>query len=105
MSEVKVEHWNSEMDGPLNEENMTKKINSQGYSCVKYTFPAGTASADHTHDVAKKDGILAGQFKFATSEKEVILQAGDILGIPVGLLHNESVVGNDSVIMFDATKM
>lgn len=105
MSEVQVHHWNTEIDGPLNEENMTKKINSQGFSCAKYTFPIGTAFPNHTHDVLKKDGILAGQFKFATSENEFILQAGDILDIPVGLMHNESVVGSDEVIFFDATKI
>lgn len=106
MSELKVEHWDSERDGPLNDENMTKKVEAQGYSCVKYTFPAGTASADHSHDVPRKDAILAGQFKFAIPGKEeVILQPGDILDIPVGLVHNESVFGNDAVTFIDATKL
>jgi len=105
MPELNIEHWNTEIDGPLNEENMTKKINSQGYSCAKYTFPSGAAFPEHTHDVPKKDAILAGQLKFATSEKEVILQAGDVLDIPAGLVHSESVFGSDAVIFLDATKM
>ncbi|XP_078372591.1 uncharacterized protein LOC144656223 [Oculina patagonica] len=105
MSEIKVEHWDSERDGQLNEENMAKKVKSQGYSCNKLTFPSGAGFPDHSHDVAKKDAILAGQLKFTMSGKEVILQPGDILDIPVGLVHSEAVFGNDALTFFDATKL
>lgn len=105
MSEIKVEQWDSERDGQLNEENMAKKIKSQGYSCKKYTFQSGFAFPDHSHDVAKKDAILSGQLKFATSGKEVVLQPGDILDIPVGMVHSEAVFGNDALTFFDATKL
>ena len=105
MSEINVEHWDGEKDGELNEENMEKKIKSQGYSCQKMTFPAGMASPDHSHDVDKKDAILSGQLKFTTSGKEVILQPGDILDIPVGLVHSEAVFGNDAMTLFDATRL
>lgn len=36
--------------------------------------------------------------------KEVILQPGDMIEVPAGALHNASVVGNDPVVFFDATK-
>ena len=99
MSELKVEHWNSEKDGPLNETSMRIKLKSQGYSCITYTFPPGTDFPDHTHSVCKKDSIISGQFRFAMLGKEVILQPGDML-----VVHNASVVGKESVVFFDATK-
>ena len=56
-SELQVEKWNTETDGPLNEASMRRKLKSQGYSCIKYTFPPGIDFPDHTHNVSKKDLI------------------------------------------------
>ena len=105
MSELKVEHWNSEKDGPLNETSMRNKLKSQGYSCSRYTFPPGTDFPDHTHSVSKKDSIISGQFRFAMLGNEVILQPGDMVVVPAGVVHNASVIGKESVIFFDATKL
>ena len=105
MSELKVEHWNSEKDGPLNETSMRNKLKSQGYSCTRYTFPPGTDFPDHTHSVSKKDSIISGQFRFAMLGNEVILRPGDMVVVPAGVVHNASVVGKESVIFFDATKL
>jgi len=104
MSELKVEQWNSDKDGPLNETSMRNKLKSQGYSCTRYTFPPGTDFPDHTHSVSKKDSIISGQFRFAMLGKEVILQPGDMVVVPAGVVHNASVVGKESVVFFDATK-
>lgn len=104
MSKLEVEKWNTERDGPLNETSMRNKLKSQGYSCIKYTFFAGTDFPDHTHSVSKKDSIISGKFRFAMYGKEVILQPGDMIEVPAGALHNASVVGNDPVVFFDATK-
>ena len=57
MSGLQVEKWNTEIDGPLNEASMRRKLKSQGYSCIKYTFPPGTDFPDHTHNASKKDSI------------------------------------------------
>ena len=93
-----------ETDGPLNEASMRRKLKSQGYSCIKYTFPPGTDFPDHTHNVSKKDSIIAGQFRFAMKGREVILQPGDMIEVPAGVVHNASVIGSESVVFFDATK-
>lgn len=104
MSQLKVEKWNTETDGPLNEKSMGNKLKSQGYSFTRYTFPPGTDFPDHTHGVSKKDSIIAGKFRFAMFGKEVILQPGDMIEVPAGVVHNASVIGSDSVVFFDATK-
>ena len=104
MSELKVEHWNNESDGPLNENNMRDKLKSQGYSCTRYTFPPGANFPNHTHSITKKDSIISGQFRFAMFGKEVILQPGDMVVVPAGVVHNASVVGKEPVVFFDATK-
>ena len=86
MSGLQVEKWNTETDGPLNVASMRRKLKSQGYSCIKYTFPPGTDFPDHTHNVSKKDSIIAGQFRFAMKGREVILQPGDPGGGHLGIL-------------------
>lgn len=104
MPELRVEKWDSERDGPINEKSMRDKLKSQGYSCTRYTFPPGTDFPDHTHSVSKKDSIISGQFRFAMYGKEVVLKPGDMVVVPAGVVHNASVVGNESVVFFDATK-
>ena len=104
MSKLKVEHWDSARDGTLTEENMRKKLKLQGYSCTRYIFPPGTDFPDHTHGITKKDSIVSGQFRFSIFGKEVILQPGDMVEVPAGVVHNASVVGSDSVVFFDASR-
>ena len=47
---------------------------------------------------------IAGQFRFAMKGREVILQPGDMIEVPAGVVHNASVIGSESVVFFDATK-
>lgn len=99
-----VEHWSEKTDGPLNEANMRKKLAAEGYKCIKYVFSPGTDFPDHTHSETKKDAILEGQFRFAMFGKEVILQPGDIVEVPRGVVHNATVVSSQPAVFFDTTK-
>ncbi|CAH3187987.1 unnamed protein product, partial [Porites evermanni] len=51
------------------------------------------------------DSIIAGQFRFAMKGREVILQPGNMIEVPAGVVHNASVIGSESVVFFDATKV
>ena len=101
MSGLQVEKWNTETDGPLNEASMRRKL--KGYSCIKYTFPPGTDFPDHTHNVSKKDSIIAGQFRFAMKGREVILQPGDMIEVPAGVVHNASVIEVPAGVVHNAS--
>ena len=103
-SKLKLEHWDPEKDGELTAHNMKCKLESQGYSCIQYTFPPGTDFPDHTHGYTKKDAIVAGQFRFTMFGQTVVLQPGDMMEVPKGAVHNAAVVGNEDVIFFDSTK-
>lgn len=104
MSQLNVEHWDPKRDGPLSERSMRDKLRSQGYSFQRYVFAPGTDFPDHTHSMSKKDSIVSGQFRFAMCGQEVILQPGDMIVVPAGTVHNASVVGDESVVFFDASK-
>ncbi len=128
MGEFIVEKWNEAQDGPLNHENMKKKLTAQvsdllcnhshfwilfwngcffqlkGYRCIPYTFSAGMHFGEHDHDVDKKDVVMSGQLQFNMYGKSVILNAGETLVVPKGVKHSATVLGNQPVEFFDASK-
>ena len=102
--ELTIESWNEEADGKLTEDNVRRKLEKQGYQCIRYVFPPGTEFPDHTHSYTKKDAIATGKFRFSMFGQEVVLVAGDMMEVPQGAVHNAAVVGSDDVVFFDSTK-
>jgi len=97
-----VEHWDDKADGPLTEATMREKLESRGYSVSRYIYPPGTWFPDHTHGMDKIDGVLAGRFRMTMNGESVILEAGDCLFVPNGVVHSAEVVGSDPVVSLDA---
>lgn len=100
---MEVERWNKAW-GEINEENMRKVLKSKGYSVMRYVYPPGTYFPDHVHGFDKIDSVLKGRFKLESKGKSVILEAGDMLYVPAGTIHNAEVVGNEPVVSLDASK-
>jgi quercetin dioxygenase-like cupin family protein len=101
---VHVEKWDSEKDGPLTETAMRHKLTSQGYSCSTYTFRAGEAWPDHTHDISKKDAVVSGRLMVRMYGEKVILQPGDVVDVPRDTVHSAAVEGIEPVLFIDSTK-
>src|SRR5690242_20527421 len=94
-SAMKIEHWNP-AKGEMNEANMRAWLRSQGYDVARYTYSPGTYFHDHTHSMDKKDSVLVGRFRLIAAGQEFILEAGDSLEIPAGMVHSAEVIGNES---------
>eukprot|EP00850_Spirogloea_muscicola_P022039 SM000273S10249 [mRNA] locus=s273:86762:87388:- [translate_table: standard] len=101
---MRVERWDAARDGPLSERAMADKLAREGYRATRYAFAPGTAFDYHSHAVDKKDSIAAGRFLFRMAGDEVELRAGDMLEVPRDVEHYAEVVGNEPVILFDATR-
>jgi len=99
-----IERWDREW-GQLNERNMRKVIESRGYSVVKYVYPPDTYFPDHKHVFDKMDAVLKGKFKIEALGRKFILEAGDMLHVPAGLVHNAEVLGDEDVVSLDASKV
>ena len=97
-------HWNEAEDGPLSEATMRRKLQDLGYSVSRYVYPPGTYFSPHTHGVDKIDGVLAGRFRMGMEGVSVVLEAGDMLEVPRGVLHSAEVVGSEAVVSLDAVK-
>jgi len=101
---VPLQHWNTEVDGPVSEQKMRDKLEAQGYSVLRYTYPPGTYFAPHTHSVDKIGGVLSGRFRMTMGGQSLILEAGDTLAVPKETLHSAEVIGNEAVVSLDAVK-
>ena len=103
-SKIKIEKWEESSDGKLSVQTMENKLRRQGFHCTMYEFCPGTNFPDHTHEISKKDSIVTGRFQFSMYGETVVLEPGDMVEVPKNTVHNAKVVGNESVVFFDATK-
>jgi len=99
-----LSRWDESHDGKLSECAMRRKLEAMGYAVNRYTYPPGTYFPPHTHGVDKIDGVLAGQFKMTMHGQSVVLEAGDMLAVPMGEVHSAEVAGDKPVISLDAVK-
>lgn len=101
---MKVEHWRPDVDGPLSEQAMRRKLEKRGYSVTRYTYAPGTSFPEHSHSIDKIDAVLAGRFRMSMNGQAVILEPGDCLAVPRGMPHTAEVIGDEPVVSLDATK-
>jgi quercetin dioxygenase-like cupin family protein len=100
---IEIEHWD-EAWGELNEKNLRRRLESEGYSVSRYDYPPGTYFPDHTHSFDKKDAVLKGRFLIRAEGREFLLGPGDTLPVPAGTVHSAEVIGNETVVSLDASK-
>ena len=101
---MRVERWDEERWGALNEANMRRQLEEAGYSVTCYTYPPGTYFPDHQHDVDKKDTVISGRFRIRMLGAEVILEPGDMIEVPRNTVHSAEVIGDDPVVSLDAIR-
>ncbi len=99
-----IEPWDESKWGPLNEDNMRRKLMAAGYSVARYVYPKGTVFSDHIHSVDKKDAVVEGEFLITMGGEEFLLRAGDAIEVPRDAVHSAQVVGDESVVSMDAVK-
>ncbi|NNF95599.1 MAG: cupin domain-containing protein [Halobacteria archaeon] len=100
-----IEHWNSEQDGTLSEDALRHKLEVRGYQVTCYVYPPGTVFPPHTHGIDKIDAVLSGRFQMSMQGQAVILEAGDCLAVPQGVVHSAEVVGDQPVVSLDAVRI
>ena len=99
-----VEKWNASRWGSLSEENMKKKLEFEGYDVSRYVYSPRTVFPDHSHSLDKKDAVVSGKFKIEVAGRVFVLEAGDMIAVPAGTVHNAKVLGTEPVVSLDATR-
>lgn len=102
---MKVERWDPQREGALNEPALRRKLEKLGYRVCRYAYPPGTCFPPHTHGEDKMDAVLSGRFRIRMGGNEVVLEAGDVVHVPRGAEHSAEVVGAEPVVSLDAVKV
>ncbi|MCG8105020.1 MAG: cupin domain-containing protein [Candidatus Thiodiazotropha endolucinida] len=101
---MQIEHWNETVEGDISEAAMCRKLEARGYNVTRYVYPPGTFFPPHQHAVDKIDGVLSGRFRMSMDGQSFILEAGDCLQVPRGVIYSAEVIGEQPVISIDAVK-
>ena len=97
--------WNQATEGRLTEKALRRKLELLGYSVTQYVYPPGTLFPDHSHGIDKMDAVLSGRFRIVMEGREIVLEAGDMVAVPAGVVHSAGVIGDDPVVSLDGTKI
>src|SRR5215831_4421773 len=100
---MEIEKWSDEW-GKFSEQNMRKRLESEGYSVARYDYPPGTYFPGHTHSFDKKDAVVRGRFLIRALGREFLLGPGDSLPVPAGTVHSAEVIGDEEVVSLDAAR-
>lgn len=96
--------WQPDIDGQLTEPALGAKVERLGYSITRYVYPPGTYFPNHSHGVDKMDAVVSGRFRMVLEGRAVVLEAGDMLAVPAGLVHSAEVVGDEPVTSLDGIR-
>ena len=102
---VNLIRWNEPTDGRLTEKALRRKLERLGCSVTRYVYPPGTVFPDHSHGMDKMDAVLSGRFRIIMEGREIVLEAGDMVAVPAGVVHSADVIGTEPVVSLDGVKM
>lgn len=102
---MRVDVWDPRKDGAFSESALRRKLEERGYRVSRYVYPAGTVFDTHVHDDDKIDAVVSGRFAVSMQGETVELGPGDAVHVPRGMAHSAEVLGEDSVVSFDAIKV
>lgn len=99
--EISVERWQA--SSPPNEREVRRLLSEQGLSGYRWSNSPGDVYAAHHHPFHKVIYVLQGSITFTLPEsgEQLILNSGDRLDLPEGIVH-EAVVGPQGVICIEA---
>jgi quercetin dioxygenase-like cupin family protein len=101
---MNLDRWDPARDGPLSEKSLRSKLESRGYSVVRFVYPPRTVFPDHEHAIDTIDAVVSGRFRMTVEGESVILKAGDAIEVPRETTHSAEVVGDMAVVSLDATR-
>lgn len=102
---MRVRHWNPELDGPLCEAALRRKLEAAGYLVSRYVYAPGTAFPEHTHQLDKVDAVVSGRFRVVVAGHFALLGPGDWVEVPREVHHRAAVAGDEPVVSLDGVRL
>jgi diguanylate cyclase (GGDEF)-like protein len=104
MNSIKLERWNRDQEGELTPDGLIRKLSVWGYDTHPRTYKPGEYAADKRIQLDTIDAIIQGQLKVSLEGESQILNPGDCLFIPKGLVTSVEVIGDKPVICLEGTR-
>lgn len=104
MNNIKLEHWDRDLEGDLTPDGLVRKLAVLGYDSEPRTFRPGERLPDMKVQIDTIDAIVQGQLKVSLEGESRVLHPGDCLFIPKGHVTSVEVVGDKSVICLEGTR-
>lgn len=97
----RIERWNTQLDGPLSEAALQRKIEGLGYRISARTYPAGIAAPAPADPHPTLTAVVHGLVKLTLDDEPELLSAGDIALIPSGSRRRVEVVGPSTALCLE----
>ena len=101
---IRIEHWDELNDGPLTEDKLRGKLVFLGYATEPRVYRPGQAQPSRRVPVDRVEAIVEGKLRVALEGEARVLQPGDFLFIPKGLVTSVEVVGQRPVRALQALR-
>jgi diguanylate cyclase (GGDEF)-like protein len=104
LSKLKIDRWDAQQDGPLNDQSLMQKLLVWGYDTSKLLMPAGTKVSPEIVTEEKVIAISSGEMKIEVEGHAMNIKPGDCIFIPRGVELALEVVGERQVLKYSAIK-
>jgi quercetin dioxygenase-like cupin family protein len=102
ITELRIDRWDPQREGPFTEAALRRKVQSSGYEVCTQAWPAGTVVPPQTQYYDRVDAVLAGIVRITLDDESAILTAGDMVYVPRGAVRQVEVVGWETAHCLDA---
>lgn len=104
LDSVRVERWNAQQEGELSADGVRHKLAILGYDATAKTYRPGDRAPSRRVLVDTVAAVVEGQLKIFLESETRVLQPGDLLFIPKGLVTSVEVVGRHPVLCLEAIR-
>ncbi|MCC7120675.1 MAG: diguanylate cyclase [Gammaproteobacteria bacterium] len=104
LDSIRVEHWDAEQEGQLTADGVRHKLAVLGYDATPKTYRPGELAPSRRVPVDSVEAVVEGQLRIILEGEARVLQPGDLLFIPKGLVTSIEVVGQRPVLCLEAIR-
>lgn len=104
MRPARIERWDVQLDGPLSEAALQRKIEGLGFQISARTYPAGLATPAPGDHHPTLTAVVHGLVRLTLEGDPELLAAGDIAIVPAGARKRVEVVGPSTALCLEGVQ-
>lgn len=101
-AEVKKIAWETFKEEKLNDKLVRQVVYGEKATLSRFTAKEGAYAARHSHESEEYSWVVSGKMKYVFDNREVVVNAGEVLVIPSNIPHSITVLEDTVYICFFA---